>query len=137
MPWVRLDEGFPEHPKVVAAGGDAAWLHVCALAYCNRMETDGIIPDGMIGRLCDRKRPLQLARRLVDVGLWHAVNGGYEIHDYLCYQPTRVEIAAERAAKHEARASAGRLGGIASGIARRNHNGSKREANTEANTEAK
>ena len=46
----RLDDGFPEHPKVQQVGGDAAWLHVCALAYCNRNLTDGFIAAQVVGR---------------------------------------------------------------------------------------
>jgi len=76
-----LDE-FPEHPKVVRAGGDAAWLYVCALAYVNRHLTGGFIPTEAVPRLSDRKAPTKLAARLVDVGLWEEVTGGYLVHDY-------------------------------------------------------
>jgi len=121
MAWVRLDDTFPEHPKVAKVGGDAAWLHVCALAYCNRHTTDGHIPDVMIGRLSDRKNAEKLAGALVAIGLWDEADDGWVIHDYLDFQPSKEETD-ERRAK---RAESGRQGGIASGEARR----SKREAN--------
>lgn len=133
MTWVRLDDGFPEHPKIDAAGGDAAWLHVCALAYCNRALTDGFVAAERIGRLSDRKSPRRLAARLVEVGLWRPVDGGYEIHDYHDYQPTRAEVLAEQAVRHDAKAKAGRAGGIASGVARRKHERSRDEADVKQN----
>jgi hypothetical protein len=50
MPWVRLDEHFGEHPKVLAAGPLAGWLYVMGLGYCNRNLTDGLIPRAMVRR---------------------------------------------------------------------------------------
>jgi hypothetical protein len=51
MTWVKLDDQFPSHPKMVLAGGDAAWLHVCALCYCGQHLTDGKFPKAIVGRL--------------------------------------------------------------------------------------
>jgi len=36
MAWVRLDDGFPDHPKALQAGPLACWLYVCGIAYANR-----------------------------------------------------------------------------------------------------
>lgn len=132
MTWVRIDEGFPEHPKVLSAGGDAGWLHVCAISYCNRQLTDGFIPHAVLSRLSDRKRPGMLAAKLVEVGLWETTDGGWTIHDYLLYQPTRSETEATRERTYSVKAEAGRLGGLASGVARRKHTRSRTEANNEA-----
>jgi hypothetical protein len=96
MPWVRLDDGFPEHPKIVTAGGDAAWLHVCALGYCNRNLTDGHVPKDVLGRLSDRKSPKNLAKILCEVGLWTDDGDHWSIHDYLDFQPTAESVKAER-----------------------------------------
>jgi len=127
MAWVRFDDTFPEHPKVLKVGGDAAWLHVCALAYCNRLETDGVIPTGVVGRLSDRKDAKRLAAKLVSEGLWDVHPEGWEIHDYHDFQPSKAELEQRR----EARAQAGRKGGVKSGETRRER--SKPEANSEAN----
>ncbi len=51
---------------------------------------------------------------LLRVGLWEEVVGGYRIHDYGEYQPTKAQVLADRAAK----AAAGRAGGIAAAKAR-------------------
>jgi hypothetical protein len=97
MPWIRLDDQFPDHPKVLAAGPAAAWLYVCGIGYCNRLLTDGRIPAGQVRKLADVDNAPELAARLVDVGLWEATEDGYIIHDFLEYQPSAEQVKAERA----------------------------------------
>lgn len=118
--YITLTDGMPDHPKVVAAGGDAAWLQVCAIAYCSRNRTDGHVPAQIVVRLSDRKQPKKLAAKLVDVGLWHApghdcercpqITEGYYVHDYLEHQRSAEQIADLR----RKRAEAGRKGGSVS-----------------------
>src|SRR4051812_18430034 len=96
MPWVRLEDGFPEHPKIVRAGPAAAWLFVCSLAYANRNLTDGFIPSAIVPRLSELKGTDGLAKRLVEAGLWEAVDGGFQVHDYLTYQPSAAKLKEER-----------------------------------------
>lgn len=103
MTWVRLDDAFPEHPKVLALGDDyeaGVALHVRGLCYCARNLTDGHVPARMF-----REDAATIAR-LVEVGMWHEAEGGFVIHDYLDYNPSR----AEALALAEARSAAGRLG---------------------------
>lgn len=133
MAWVRLDEEFPDHPKVVTAGPLAGWLHVCALAYCNRHLTDGFVPraqvarlvnfDGMLvgyagdegdARLAHEPTAYEMAGILVDVGMWEERQGGYLIHDFLHFQPSRADVEALKKVKKDA----GRIGGIKSGETR-------------------
>jgi hypothetical protein len=85
MPWVRIDDQLSDHPKIVAAGPDAAWLYIAGLCYASRYLTDGFIPEAQVRRLTDIKSPIAAAKRLVDVGLWDEVEGGYMVHDYLEY----------------------------------------------------
>lgn len=82
MAWVYLDDQFFDHPKVVLAGGDAAWLFVCGLGYCRRYATEGAIPVNQVSKLSDRRSPAKLAKRLVEVGLWEADGEHYRVHDY-------------------------------------------------------
>jgi len=101
MPWLRLDDKFPRHPKVARLSDRAYRLHVDALCYCAEFSTDGYVESGvelaLRGRLAGvsriRKRPLY---ELVDGGLWAPVNGGYLIHDFLDYNPSAAEIKAKR-----------------------------------------
>lgn len=111
MPWVRMDDQFPEHPKTLNAGPLAAWLDVAAWGYSSRYLTDGIVPREVIDRLAHfdgikkNGKPIRnhdLAERLVASGLWKPHPDGYEIHDYLDYNPSRADVLAERAKKQQA-----------------------------------
>lgn len=97
MTWVRLDDQFPNHPKVDKAGPAAAWLHVCALCHSSATLTDGFISTERLPRLADLKQAEKLARRLVDAGMWVAVEGGWQIHDYLDFQPSAAKVLEQRA----------------------------------------
>lgn len=101
MTWVRLDDQFPEHPKVLRVGPEAAWLHVSALCYCARQLTDGFVPAPALGRLADVKNPTALAARLVEEGLWLLATDGWHINDYLAYNPSREKVQEQRKATAE------------------------------------
>ena len=119
MSWVKLDDGFYDHRKVVAAGAHGLALWVVGLAYCNRQpQRDGFIPDGKVECLFPIPKAKRVAARLVEVGLWVRVEGGYQVHDYHDFQPDAGR-AAEISAK---RAEAGRRGGARSGETRREAN---------------
>lgn len=105
MTWVKLDDGFADHPKIEAVGPAAAWLHVAALCYCAKHLTDGCIPKSKALRLADIRQPAAQIARLIDVGLWHDKGDHYAIHDYLEYQPTRASVEADRAAARQRMAS--------------------------------
>ncbi|MBE3589986.1 MAG: hypothetical protein IMW98_08510 [Firmicutes bacterium] len=120
MAWVKIDDHFDEHPKLARVGpvGWGVWL--AGLAYCNRNLTDGFIPrsvaatlacfevvdsegrvwslartSGMVGEDVDSTWVIEL---LVDAGLWEEVPGGYRVHDYLDYQPSKEQVISEREA---------------------------------------
>jgi len=96
MTWTKLDDHFPDHPKILAAGPTAELLHIHALIYCNKHLTDGFLPSDAVKRLIhvNARGP---AERLVDLGLWEKVVGGYQIHDFLEWNPSREKVLAERA----------------------------------------
>ncbi len=101
MTWMRIDDQFPDHPKVMAAGPLAGWLFVCGLGYCARQLTDGFIPEAQVRKLADLKNAGREAQRLVDAGLWERVDGGYQVHDYLDYQPSAEKVLGDRSAAQE------------------------------------
>jgi hypothetical protein len=81
LPWVRFDTSLPDHPKILALldmkdGRAAGFVYCCALAYAGKHGTDGFIPRGALGRV--NGRPAD-AQKLVDVGLWLPVDGGWDI----------------------------------------------------------
>lgn len=101
MPWAKIDDGFTDHPKVIAAGPMASWLYVCGLTYSARLLTDGFIPAGQVRKLADVDGATALADTLVSVGLWERAEGGFQIHDYLEYNPSAEKVKAERKAAQE------------------------------------
>jgi uncharacterized protein YdaU (DUF1376 family) len=116
--YVKVNDGLPEHRKIVAVGGDAAWLYICGIAYCSRNLTDGLIPKGVVPRLSDRKQPAKLVAKLTRARLWHDAGHDckrcpqpdedeYVVHDYLVHQRSAEHIEAIK----EKRAKAGRAGG--------------------------
>jgi len=127
MPWVALDDGWTDHPKLVGlcehptSQIDAEWLWVRLLTYCNRYLTDGVVKVAAlptIGPVMPVKRKRQAISALVRGGLLedHEKPGGYWlIHNYTEWQPSKAEVEAKRAKRREA----GRKGGLASGASRR------------------
>lgn len=124
MTWFKVDDSFAFHSKVVAAGPALA-LWVRAGSWCAQMLTDGQVPIHMVTTF----GTIKAAERLVAVGLWHKIDGGYAFHDWADYQPLKSQVEHKRAV----RAAAGAIGGLASGAKRKP---SKPEANAEANGSA-
>lgn len=110
MAWVKIDDRYAEHPKVVQAGPLGSAMFVAGLCYCNQYLTDGFIPRGKVPGLIDLSGfPVtweQVARRLVEVGLWEETAGGYHVHDYEKYQPSKEDVIRE----HQQKSNAGRKG---------------------------
>jgi len=125
MPWSKIDDQFYDHPKIVAAGPLGIALFVCGLSYCSRHLTDGFIATAQVRRLIDIDNPEDVAEKLIAVGLWERRDGGYQVHDYLEYNPSRARVEATRLA----RAEAGHEGGLRSGEARRKQTAEEMEAN--------
>lgn len=90
LPWVRLDTGFYENPKILATlaerdGHRAIVVYISALAYAGGHGTDGDIATYVLPRVHGRKTD---ADRLVRNGLWVATEKGWRIHDYEQLQQT-------------------------------------------------
>jgi len=151
MAWVRLDDGFAEHPKVLQVGAFGAWVAVQGLCYANRNLTDGFVPFAIAQSFVTRGAvridgdaqwtlgettghagyditDVDWCAVLVDAGIWERAPGGYRIHDYEQYQPSKADVLSLR----EQRADAGRRGGTRSGLVRRTR---ANEAETQANTQ--
>lgn len=105
MVWFKLDDGFFDHPKVVQAGRDARDLWLAAGCYSANKLTDGFIAYEVLPLLAIKagvRNPRALADRLVASraqsvhGLFEPREGGYAIHDYLDFNPSRATVLAER-----------------------------------------
>lgn len=107
---VRLSAGLPSNDKILAAGGDAAWLYICGLAFSKKEGTGGVLNAAVVPRLSDRRQPRRLAAVLVRERLWHEAGhdcnrcpqplpGRYVIHDYPGWQNGTGADTQTRAAK--------------------------------------
>lgn len=104
MAWFKVDDKLWGHQKWISATPGARALWVTAGSWAADHLTDGFIPRHMLGifgaRLAD-------SRKLVEIGLWVEVDGGWQFHDWLKFQPSRAKVEAEREAarqrQHEAR----------------------------------
>src|SRR3990167_7104298 len=120
MSWVKLDDNFPRHPKVVGLSDAAFRFHVSALAYCSALATDGVIADAALTDFAGRwvrQKQVKLITELVKAGLWELPkeNVPFPAHDYLGHSPSREQ----RGATTEGGGEAGREGGLRSGLQRR------------------
>ena len=106
MTWVRVDDSMPEHPKCefLEALGPDRWSKAMAVwlaggCYCSRNLTDGTLSAHRLHRLTPLGRAAERAANdLVDAGLWESDgSGGYLIHDYLAYNPSKEEVEQTRA----------------------------------------
>ena len=95
MSWVKLDDGFYDNAKILRVGLTAAGLYVAGLSYAGRKLTNGFLPDVAVTML-GGDASTSLPGRLVDAGLWRPVEGGYQIHDYLDYNPSAAQVKAAR-----------------------------------------
>lgn len=104
MAWVKVDDRLPHHQKWRELADDprgymdalALWL--CAMCHCNTHETDGFVDFSTaksLGKLGVR-RTKTVWELLVKCGFATAVEGGYEIANYLEYQPSRSELDDKR-----------------------------------------
>lgn len=132
MPYLNVDDGMYDHPKIDALS-DAAWrLHVTAMMFCARNLTDGFVSRSQSRRLTETAGDAQAAE-LVRAKVWHDIgegcadtdcieartcpeeglDGHYLLHDYLQWNHSkewwenRKREEAERKRKYRARKNGG------------------------------
>lgn len=92
MTWAKLDDRFHSHPKLERAGLAATGLYAKSLSYAACYETDGHVPDEWVAK----QGPKRHAERLLSLGLWEQVKGGYQVADFLDFNPSRADLQARR-----------------------------------------
>lgn len=131
MSWFRVDDAAAFHRKTLAAGNEAFGAWVRMGAHASGQYTNGFVDASAALLIAGRQKHLD---RLVEVGFLERTEGGYQIHDYLDYNPRSEDVRARQDAISEARRAAGRVGGRHSGEARRKQVASKQpEADAKQN----
>lgn len=133
---IALDDDIGDHPKFVGLSDEAFGLWVRCIGYCRRNRTDGYIPEQAALQRCRSRNPRKVIAELTGKPagapeanpLWTKVLGGYQVHDYLDWNPSREQVLA----KVEAKRQAGRLGGRRSGEARRQQRPEQGRSDNEA-----
>jgi hypothetical protein len=97
VPWLRLDDGFAQHPKIsrLTRGDRWTWLEI--LLYCARYRTDGIVPAS-ISEVVPRAT-LPFLGRCYELHLLDTRDDGeegYVVHDWEAYNPTDPTNAARQ-----------------------------------------
>lgn len=123
MTWVRFDDGFPEHRKVMPLSDAAFRLHVQAICWSARHLTDGRVAQRELGTVTRMRKPDRVVAELVARGNWHEAGQGCDseycpshpkyadasldasvgwvIHDYWDFQPSKEKVNRERRDKAE------------------------------------
>jgi hypothetical protein len=126
-PWSRISNDHGDHPKIVAAGWIGELLHIRSIGHCSQFLTDGFVDAAMVPRLLsgvmDTFRALgrdpqivaaidlvvaavaetDWGAHMVKCRLWDRVpGGGYRVHNYLKYQPSKSEVEKLTAKKQKA-----------------------------------
>lgn len=91
MPWARLDDGFWRNPKVTATSTAAVGVYALGISYCADQLTDGFIPESIAVHMLARRRRA-LIRELVAREFWVEAADGYQIRDFLDYNPSKAEV---------------------------------------------
>lgn len=127
MSWVRIDDGFEDHPKVDPLSDAAHRLWLRAACWCKKPSNEhtlGFVPRALLRTIAknsaSQAKLEELAQELVDAtgggifehGLWEVVEGGWRFHDWPEYQPKddeeRIKAARSAAGKKGAAARWGR-----------------------------
>ena len=92
-----MDDGFDSEERVGRAGTAAFGLYSRCGVYVARHLKDGFVPDWVAAQYGST----EWVRKLVEVGLWVAVDGGFMMPDYLTIHrnKTRARVEEERALK--------------------------------------
>lgn len=92
MSWVRIDDAMPDSLKIAPLSDAAFRAYVTSICYCARSLSDGFVPAKKAKEFASKPK---VVKELVPA-LWEPVEDGYQVHDYLHYNPTRETVLAER-----------------------------------------
>jgi hypothetical protein len=111
--WFRCDDALGNHPKVMRLDDKllpAMGLWVMCGVYAAKHLTDGFVPRKVVRMYGGEK----FAKDLERAGLFRPAEGGWVLHDYLDWNPSKEQVLKVRADRQ----AAGQAGGLASGQAR-------------------
>ena len=104
--YVPLSASYYLDDAVMEAGERAELLFVRGLAFLAQADSDGFISNRQISVLGIGMRDASArAKRLVDVGLWQEVDGGYVVRSWLKWNKSAADIGRLRKQDRERKAT--------------------------------
>ena len=96
-----LHVDYQSDPKIIEAGHVAEVLFVRSLAMSKRLLSDGVVKRVQLPSLCLGLpgRAQTIVAALVGVGLWTEIDGGWQITNWLKWNPTAASLQAKAARK--------------------------------------
>lgn len=112
MTWFKVDDGFYDHPKVVALQDNPHWplclsLWLLGGSYSARQLTDGFVPMGQLRRMAigmSHEQVEEVITILVHNELWREEGAGIRFCDWSDYQPTRQDVLDKRKTERDRKA---------------------------------
>jgi hypothetical protein len=91
--YAKLLANYASDDALMEAGEAAELLFVRGLAFCATSDSDGFITEAQMTRYvaAGMRDPAKRAKRLVEVGVWLRVDGGYLVRSWTKLHETSVE----------------------------------------------
>lgn len=99
MAWMKVDDGLGQHrkilsiPRIIRKQSIGVWT--LAGSWVSANLTDGYVPAYYLDEIGADQIEVDA---LVKAGLWEAVEEGFQFHDWLDVNPSKVQVMAERRA---------------------------------------
>ena len=112
-PYAPLAAGYYLDDALLEAGERAEVLFTRALAFSSNASADGFVTDRQVIAIgIGMRDAAKRAARLVEVGLWERVDGGYQIRSWLKWNRSAEEIGQALKRDRERKASGRTLPGL-------------------------
>jgi hypothetical protein len=101
MACVNLHSTAISHPKIAVLSDGAFRVWIAGLSYCQNHLTDGFIPEHGVHALGVKVTPKAIDELLAQrvpgkSALWHQMEGGYSVHDYLSWNDAAEDVQIRR-----------------------------------------
>lgn len=102
--FVPLDVNYPRDRAIRQAGPEAELVFIRALVFTKGSKTDGFLADFDLDAAMVGLKPAWVKKgvdALVKVGLWNAVDDGWQVRSWEKWNSTQEQIAEDQEAKRE------------------------------------
>ncbi len=103
--WAKLDDTLLTHRKLMAVatalGGKDGYQRALGafsggVLLASAGLTNGFLADAIMSHPAFGGNPKETAKAMVDAGFWKRVEGGYQVHDWLDWNPDAEDVLERR-----------------------------------------